>query len=116
MRRKKRYFSRTVCFLLCALFAVMFLLPTVLTITNSFMTQSEIMANYGQVFENANTGKSYISKTINLKFIPDKVSFTQYFTVLLKSPDYLLKFWNSVILTGPIVAAQLLIEIGRAHV
>ena len=109
MRRKKRYFSRTVCFLLCALFAVMFLLPTVLTITNSFMTQSEIMANYGQVFENANTGKSYISKTINLKFIPDKVSFMQYFTVLLKSPDYLIKFWNSVILTGPIVAAQLLI-------
>ena len=100
--KKKRYFSRTVCFLLCAVFALLFLLPTVLTITNSFMTQSEITASYGQVFENANDGKSYISKTIELKFIPDKVSFTQYFTVLLKSPDYLLKFWNSVILTAPI--------------
>ena len=98
--KKKRYFSRTVCFLLCAVFALLFLLPTVLTITNSFMTQSEITASYGQVFENANDGKSYISKTIELKFIPDKVSFTQYFTVLLKSPDYLLKFWNSVILTA----------------
>ncbi len=84
--KKKRYFSRTVCFLLCAVFALLFLLPTVLTITNSFMTQSEITASYGQVFENANDGKSYISKTIELKFIPDKVSFTQYFTVLLKSP------------------------------
>ena len=73
------------------------------------MTQSEITASYGQVFENANDGKSYISKTINLKFIPDKVSFTQYFTVLLKSPDYLLKFWNSVILTAPIVFAQLMV-------
>ena len=107
--KKKRYFSRTVCFLLCALFALLFLLPTVLTITNSFMTQSEITASYGQVFENANDGKSYISKTIELKFIPDKVSFTQYFTVLLKSPDYLLKFWNSVILTAPIVFAQLMV-------
>ena len=128
--KKKRYFSRTVCFLLCAVFALLFLLPTVLTITNSFMTQSEITANYGQVFgsnggyisktinlkfsygqvfENANDGKSYISKTIELKFIPDKVSFTQYFTVLLKSPDYLLKFWNSVILTAPIVFAQLMV-------
>ena len=57
----------------------------------------------------ANDGKSYISKTIELKFIPDKVSFTQYFTVLLKSPDYLLKFWNSVILTAPIVFAQLMV-------
>lgn len=109
MRKKKRYFSRATCFILCAVFALLFLLPTVLTITNSFMTQSEITASYGQVFENANDGKSYISKTINLKFIPDKVSFTQYFTVLLKSPDYLLKFWNSVILTAPIVFAQLMV-------
>ena len=109
MRKKKRYFSRATCFILCAVFALLFLLPTVLTITNSFMTQSEITASYGQVFENANDGKSYISKTINLKFIPDKVSFTQYFTVLRKSPDYLLKFWNSVILTAPIVFAQLMV-------
>ncbi len=107
--RRKRYFSRTVCFLLCALFAVLFLMPTVLTITNAFMTQSEITANYGQVFQNANDGKSYISKRINLKFIPDKVSFTQFFTVLLKSPDYLLKFWNSVLFTVPIVLAELVV-------
>ena len=107
--RRKRYFSRTVCFLLCAAFAVLFLLPTILTITNSFMTQSEITANYGQVFQNANDGKSYIAKRINLKFIPDKVSFTQFFTVLLKSPDYLLKFWNSVLFTVPIVLAELVV-------
>ena len=107
--KKKRYFSRTVCFLLCAVFALLFLLPTVLTITNSFMTQSEITANYGQVFQNATNGTSYIKDTINLKFIPDKVSFSQYFTVLLKSPDFLYKFWNSVILVVPIVIAQLLV-------
>ena len=107
--KKKRYFSRTVIVLLAILFAFLFVMPTLLTITNSFMTQSEITASYGQVFENANDGKSYISKTIELKFIPDKVSFTQYFTVLLKSPDYLLKFWNSVILTAPIVFAQLMV-------
>ena len=115
MRKKKRYFSRATCFVLCAVFALLFLLPTVLTITNSFMTQSEITASYGQVFENANDGKSYISKTINLKFIPDKVSFTQYFTVLLKSPDYLLKFWNSVILVAPIVLAQLAVASVAAY-
>ena len=50
MRKKKRYFSRATCFVLCAVFALLFLLPTVLTITNSFMTQSEITASYGQVF------------------------------------------------------------------
>ena len=106
MRKKKRYFSRGALTVLAAVFAFMFLMPTVLTITNSFMTQSEITANYGQVFQNATDGKSFIKDTINLKFIPDKVSFSQYFTVLLKSPDFLYKFWNSVILVAPIVLAQ----------
>ena len=113
--KKKRYFSRTVCFILCAVFALLFLLPTVLTITNSFMTQSEITANYGQVFQNATDGKSFIKDTINLKFIPDKVSFSQYFTVLLKSPDFLYKFWNSVILVAPIVLAQLAVASVAAY-
>ena len=107
--RKKRYFSRGALTVLAAVLALMFVMPTLLTITNSFMTQSEITANYGQVFQNATNGTSYIKDTINLKFIPDKVSFSQYFTVLLKSPDFLYKFWNSVILVVPIVLAQLLV-------
>lgn len=115
MRRKKRYFSRGALTVLAAVFAFMFLMPTVLTITNSFMTQSEITANYGQVFQNAANGKSYIKNTINLKFIPDKVSFSQYFTVLLKSPDFLYKFWNSVILVAPIVLAQLMVASVAAY-
>jgi len=93
-----------------ASFAFLFLIPIVLTITNSFMAASEISANYGSVFAtDANGGKVYISEKVNLKFIPDMVSFSQYNTVLLKSPEYLLKFWNSVILVGPIVVFQLLV-------
>lgn len=102
---KKRYFGRGVLTVLAAFFAVAFLLPTVLTFTNSFMTQSEIAANYGKVFSSV-SGNAYISETVNLKFIPDKVSLSQYITVLFKSPDYLLKFWNSVILVVPIVVLQ----------
>ena len=105
MKPKPRYFGRAALTILTAVVALMFLLPTLLTITNSFMTQSEITANYGQVFDTGSKG--YISETINLKFIPDKVSFSQYITILFRSPDYLLKFWNSVILTLPIVLGQL---------
>lgn len=105
MKPKPRYFGRAALTILTAVVALMFLLPTLLTITNSFMTQSEITANYGQVFDTGSKG--YISETINLKFIPDKVSFSQYITTLFRSPDYLLKFWNSVILTLPIVLGQL---------
>jgi len=109
--KKNRYFGRFALTLLAAFFALSFLMPTVLTITNSFMTQSEISANYGKVFANVagSDGKTYIADTVNLKFIPDKVTFSQYITVLFRSPDYLLKFWNSVILVAPIVLLQLAI-------
>ena len=83
-------------------------MPTVLTITNSFMSSSEISSNYGMVFATTSSGgKVYIAEKVTLKFIPDMVSFSQYVTVLFKSPEYLLKFWNSVILVGPIVVFQL---------
>ena len=114
--KKKRYFGRGMLTLLAAFFAVAFLLPTVLTISNSFMSQSEISANYGAVFENAkNSKKTYISDKVNLKFIPDKVTLNQYITTLIKSPDYLLKFWNSVFLVVPIVIMQLMVAALAAY-
>ncbi|WP_242839469.1 carbohydrate ABC transporter permease [Butyrivibrio sp. NC2002] len=110
--RKKRInkFGIIIGTIIAAVFAFLFLLPTVLTITNSFMSASEISANYGAVFQTTESGgKVFVSKTVNLKFIPDIVSFNQYFTVLLKSPDYLVKFWNSVIYVVPILAVQLMV-------
>ena len=105
---RAKHIGRAILFIFAALFAVVFLLPTVLTITNSFMSQSELDANYGVIFRGASQsgGSSFVSDTVNLKFIPDRVSFSQYMTVLLRSPDYLLKFWNSVILVIPIVILQ----------
>ncbi|HBA49258.1 MAG TPA: carbohydrate ABC transporter permease [Lachnospiraceae bacterium] len=111
-KRKKRVQTAkiTLATMVAAAFAILFLMPIVLTITNSFMAASEISANYGSVFAtNSNGGKVYISEKVNLKFIPDMVSFSQYNTVLFKSPEYLLKFWNSVILVAPIVIFQLIV-------
>ena len=115
--KKNRYFGRFALTLLSAFFALWFLMPTVLTISNSFMTQSEISANYGKVFANVSgsDGKAYISDQVNLKFIPDKVTFNQYVSVLIRSPEYLLKFWNSVILVVPIVLLQLVVASVTAY-
>ena len=112
--RKKRYFGRFAMFVLCLVFAVAFLLPTVLTITNSFMTESEINANYGPVFSNDKSA-GYQSGRVKLKFIPDKVTFSQYKNGLINSPDYLIKFWNSVILVVPIVIFQVAIASVAAY-
>ena len=103
-------------FIIVGFFAVLFLMPTVLTITNSFMSTTEISANYGQIFSNASSdAKTFISTKVNLKFIPDMVSFGQYKTAFITSPAYLLKFWNSVILTVPIVAGQVIVAAGASY-
>lgn len=116
MKRVKLAIGRTLVFILLVMVALLFVTPIVLTITNSLMAQSEISANYGVVFAtNSTGGKVYISDIVNLKFLPDIVSFHQYITVLLKSPEYLLKFWNSVILVVPIVVFQLMVAMFASY-
>ncbi len=106
--------------------ALAFLTPILLTITNSFMSETEITANYGSVFAgaadpgtdangNPRPQTHYIAQAVHLKFIPDMVSFRQYGTVLLRSPDYIVKFWNSVFLTVPIVVFQVAIAALAAY-
>ena len=117
MTRKKNKKTLDITVMLFTGFAAfLFLMPTVLTIANSFMTTNEISANYGTMFSNmTDSKKNFISENVNLKFIPDKVTFSQYAGVLLKSPDYLFKFWNSVALTVPITVFQILLAIVTAY-
>ena len=86
-KKRKKIFENiriSIATVIAAFFAILFLMPIVLTITNSFMSSSEISANYGSVFAtNDKGGKVYISEKVNLKFIPDIVSFSQYFLTLL---------------------------------
>jgi len=115
-KKKRKIFGLKVVSVVLGIAAFIFLIPIIFTVCNSFMTQQEITANYGMVFESSESGaKPYISEAVNLKFIPDMVTFDQYLTVLLKSPDYLFKFWNSVILTVPVVIFQLLVALLAAY-
>ena len=123
-KKKKRIKPSRVIFLIFALlvliaFAFLFLFPTVFTFTNSFMSTTEISANYGKIFTglgiSGDGGHTFINEKVNMQLIPTRVSFTQYSTVLLKSPDYLMKFWNSVIYVVPIVIFQLLVAAGASY-
>lgn len=111
-KRQKEKLLNIIVIIFAGFAALLFLMPTVLTIVNSFMTSTEISANYGSMLSNMTSDKkTFISDNVNLKFIPDKVTFEQYKSVLFKSPDYLLKFWNSVILTVPITFFQIILAI-----
>lgn len=116
--RRRKQVLKILLTLMALSMALLFLLPIILTFTNSFMTGEEITANYGAIFGTGSEDgpvTSYVSEKVNLKFIPDMVSFGQYFTVLLNSPSYLLKFWNSVLLTVPIVVFQVMLAAFAAY-
>ena len=114
--RKNNRMLNIVLTVFIALAALMFILPTVLTIANSFMTSNEISANYGAMFGNMNGDeKTFISKDVNLKFIPDKVTIDQYRSVLIRNSDYLMKFWNSVLLTVPITLIQFALAVVTSY-
>jgi len=124
VRKKKKVTAGRVVFLIFAMlvlvtFAALFLFPTVFTVTNSFMSTTEITANYGKIFSGLGAagggGRVFIGEQVNLQLIPNKVSFSQYATVLLTSPEYLLKFWNSVIYVLPIVLFQLAVAAGASY-
>ncbi len=115
-RIKKNAFTAASLLLLTAL-AVVIITPILLTVTNAFMSSSEISANYGQVFSNLNTkeGSTFIGETVNLKLIPDNVVFDQFSTILIKSPTYIIKFWNSLLYCVPIVIFQLIVALAASY-
>ncbi len=90
--------------------AILAVLPIVLTILNSFMDSAEIRNHYSAIYESLSgyTGdKTRFVANPELRFVPDMVSFDQYTTLLFKTPEYLLKFWNSVLIVVPIVVGQM---------
>lgn len=112
----KRNVATAILFIFFFTICLVFITPTVLTFTNSLMSKSEIAANYGQIFSSvAGDSKTYVSGETNLKIIPDMITFTQYDNVLLKNPQYLFKFWNSVILTVPIMIFQIMVALFAAY-
>lgn len=78
--------------------ALIMLVPLVLTVSNSFMTEAEIKFNYSM----EETDAGYV----NLKWIPDRVSLEQYKALLFERMQFLIMFWNSLLLVVPIVAGQ----------
>ena len=110
--QRRRNITNFFVFAFILIAALLFLMPTVLTLANSFMTSNEINANYGAMLSNMTEDKkTFIFTNVNLKFIPDKVTFDQYKAVLIQNSDYLMKFWNSVWLTVPITVFQMAVAI-----
>lgn len=97
------------------LIAILFLLPLIVTITNSFMTESEIAMNYTARPDVFDLSKGITERFSVFKLIPEKVTYAQYYEVLLKQPSFMLLMWNSLKIAAPVTAGSLIISLLTAY-
>ncbi|GIO40318.1 carbohydrate ABC transporter permease [Paenibacillus apis] len=90
--------STIVMTVILVVLAILMLIPLYFTLSNSLMTESEIQFNYSL----GGAANEYLQ----LKWIPDWVSLEQYKTLLFDRLQFLILFWNSVLLVVPIVLGQ----------
>ena len=108
---KKYRFKNGCLWLVIVILALLFVLPTVLTVANSFLSAAEIERSYGTVLGSG----GYMKEHVILKLVPDVATGEQYKTFLLQSPEYLQKFWNSVLYTVPITILQTAVSAMAAY-
>lgn len=100
---KKRVIP-AVKYVVLALIALLFLLPVVYMLANSVMSSGEITRAYTASPEHY----------AEFHLIPDRFSLEQYYQAFLRRPEFLNMFWNSVIITVPIVLIQTLVSVFAA--
>lgn len=92
--------KKIVKYIFLLLVTAIFLLPVAYMVACSFMSGSQI----NEMLDFAN-GEYKI-----LNMIPEMFTLEQFYQVFFRRPEYLLKFWNSVIVTFPTVIGQVVVS------
>ena len=106
MDLKYRIFLKSkICWLIFIMVTVIYVMPLLVTFTNSLMSSGEVERNY-------RVGDSSLQDGvfIDMNLIPDRVTISQYGKLLFDSPVYLNMFWNSVKIVVPIVVGQMVVS------
>lgn len=104
-----RIIRRTSLTVLMGMLALLMLFPILFTLANSFMTEGEISYNYQLIGKMVDVEAGGLDSFINLKLIPDWLSFKQYSEVLIQTPVFLHMYWNSIFIVVPIIAGQVVV-------
>lgn len=83
-------------FFALAIILLLFLLPIIYMLANSVMPSSEIVESY-------TTSADHYAE---FHLIPNQFSLEQYYQAFLRRPQFLKLFWNSILITVPIVIIQ----------
>lgn len=96
--------------MLLGLLSVLFLLPLIVTFTNSFMGEIEIALNYSGKLSLFDLADGISSAFIKLKLIPAEATLKQYKSVLISDPTFLVLLSNSIKLTVPVVIGNIIVS------
>lgn len=100
MRNKSAW--RVLRFAVLVLLAAVALFPVAYTVGNSFMSPQEVAQSYQAV----KSGRGFAA----FRLLPTQFSLQAYYDVFLARPNYLLKFWVSLLLCVGITGGQVLIS------
>ena len=87
---------------------IVYMMPLMITFTNSFMGSREVESNYA-------IGGLGADEYVDMDVVPQKATVSQYASLLFDSPVYLHMFWNSVKIVVPIVLGQILVSAPAAY-
>lgn len=94
---------------------IIFILPLVVTLTNAFMSESEIATNYTTALSSFDISEGITKRDIHINLIPNSVTFDQFMAVLVYQPTFLLLLVNSMKLAIPVVAGNLVVSLLSAY-
>lgn len=101
--RTRKDLANALCVLAFAVLAAIVLFPVVYMAANCFMAPAEVTRYYQTIY--SETGPGAV-----LHLIPDLFSLQSIYQVFLRRPDYLMKFWNSLLLAAAAVGGQVVVS------
>lgn len=97
------------------LLSILFLIPLIVTVTNSFMPANDIMSHYTtklSIFDLVNGVKE---KYIQIPLIPSRITVSQYKDVMINQPVFLILLSNALKITVPVVIGNVIVSVLTAY-
>ena len=94
---------------------ILFLMPLVITFSNSWMSETEITQNYTAKPDTFDLADGINERYNVFKIIPNKVTLKQYYEVLLKQPSFMILMTNSLKIAVPVTFGSLVVSMMTAY-
>jgi len=95
--------------------SILWAIPFVTTITNSFMSAADISAHYSTSLTVFDVLQKAAAHYVDITLIPTSVTIRQYLDALVYQPAFIMMLGNSLQLTLPVVAGNCLVSLLAAY-